>query len=137
LKIEAVKIDTLSFMYAIDVTITNRKTSAYLPVMTHMFKSNNTSDDLSNLRNNFNTFNGVFEIIANNHVVSKAIIVDGSITQYERYAYAGDYQCTFDGITTCADDEINDMNWIQYAFCAVTAPECLAEIYLSCLWDNC
>lgn len=124
-------------MFVMDVDITNKNTNEQLPTMTHIFEADDKNEDISDLRNNFKSFDGTFEIIVQNQVVSKSVIQSGVVTSRQLMAYYGDYDCTIDGITTCADDEINDMNWIEYAFCAATAPACLARIYSSCLWENC
>ena len=104
---------------------------------THVFKSDDVKDDISNLRTNFSNFDGTFEVFVQNQLIASSVIDKGVVVSSQLYEYAGDYTCSVDGITTCADDEINQMNWIEYAFCAASAPACLAEIYSSCLWESC
>lgn len=129
--------------YAINIDITDKITKTNMPTIVHTFISYDLNEDISNLPEKFSTFNGIFEITSNKTLISQSIIKDGVVVSNERFysnrtsSARGDYACSVDGITSCADDEINDMNWIEYAFCAVGAPACLAELYASCIYENC
>lgn len=98
---------------------------------------------MKDLPTKINSFNGTFIIEVEGQILHKSIIKDGivkesEIKKFEISEFARiSYPCTVDGITSCADDQINDMNWIEYGFCLASAPACLAELYLSCGWENC
>lgn len=124
--------------YVINIDITNPDTKQGLPTIVHKFIASDTNSDISDLREKFSTFNGTFERTIDGKLLSVASIVNGNVVSYQRFSLDdGDYECSLDGITTCADDTINDMNWIEYGACALTAPACLARIYASCIYENC
>ena len=128
---------TVNYIYRMDLEIENKHTGEKLPTLIHQFESADQSD-ISNIRRNFSSFTGSFSIIYDGHIIKKKTIKNGLVVSEWTDPYSGEkYPCTVDGITTCADDEINDMNWIEYAFCALDAPMCLAELYISCAWENC
>jgi len=83
-------------------------------------------------------FNGIFQITTQDKLIKQVKIKNGVVVSSQKsLTYDGDYSCTFDGITSCADDDINAMNWIEYGFCLAGAPLCLAELYASCIYENC
>lgn len=120
-----------------EMKITNRETNVTLPTIYHKFKLDKRSDNI----NDFSSTNGTYTIECNGIILYRMIIKNGEIESTEiinhKSLSSEEYPCTVRGIVTCADDEINDMNWIEYASCAISAPVCLATIYASCIWENC
>lgn len=140
--VQANLVDTNPNLYTVEVKITNKKTEETLPIFVHKFIPDNTSEIMKDLPKKISTFNGVFLIEVEGQVLHRSIIKNGVVTKSEINkfsvsAFAKRYPCTIDGITSCADDQINDMNWIEYSFCLAGAPACLAQLYLSCSWENC
>lgn len=143
LTVEANLIDTNPNLYTIEVRITNKETKESLPTFIHKFIPDNKIEIMKDLPTKINSFNGTFIIEVEGQILHKSIIKNGivkesEIKKFEISEFARiSYPCTVDGITSCADDQINDMNWIEYGFCLASAPACLAELYLSCGWENC
>lgn len=119
-----------------EMKITNRETNVSLPTLYHKFKLDKRSDNINDL----SSTNGTYTIECNGVIVYKMIIKNGKIESTEivnHKSLSEEYPCTVKGIVTCADDTIEDVNWIEYGSCLLSAPLCLATIYASCIWENC
>jgi hypothetical protein len=45
--------------------------------------------------------------------------------------------CTVSTVHDCVAWEIDDMNWIEYGACLLSAPGCYATLWASCTWEVC
>ena len=51
--------------------------------------------------------------------------------------YSKVYPCNFSGNLHCVEDRIVAMNVVDYSFCLASAPYCYAQLWSSCIYDNC
>ena len=120
-----------------EMKITNKESDITLPTLYHKFESVDRNDDMSDL----SSTNGTYTIECEGETIYRMVVKDGEIYSTEiideKAVAQGEYACTLRGIVRCADDTINDMNWIEYGSCLLGAPTCLATTYASCMWENC
>lgn len=126
-----------------EVKITNKETNVTLPSFIYKFKSYNHTDVRNDLNNNPNAVSGILTIEVDGQIIYKREVKKGVFEKPQIIDFiatselAKKYPCTIKGNFDCAVDRVNAMNFVDYAFCAVTAPACLAQVHLSCAWDNC
>ena len=141
--VQAKLIDTNPNLYVIEVKITNKKTKETLPTFIHKFIPDNPNEIMKDLPRKMNSFNGTFILEVEGQFLLKSIIKNGTVVKSEHNKFVAyhlakeDYSCTISGIQDCAEDTINDMNWVDYSFCLASAPVCLAQTYASCAWESC
>jgi hypothetical protein len=77
-------------------------------------------------------------------LVLKKHIVNGAWGKTEIIAsrlpgpiYNPNLACNAITIHDCVSYEIEDMNWIEYGACLVSAPACYATLWASCTWEVC
>ena len=46
-------------------------------------------------------------------------------------------KCTFNGISYCTQDKIDDMNFLEKIFCIAEGWGCVMANFASCAWENC
>lgn len=81
---------------------------------------------------------GVLALVVDGQLLFSLEVNEDIILDTQTYTYSGKtHPCTICGQFACIDDKLEDMNWIEYAACLVTAPKCYAVLNASCLWDNC
>lgn len=51
--------------------------------------------------------------------------------------YNPNVACTVGTVHDCVSWKIEDMNWIEYGACLVSAPACYATLWASCTWEVC
>ena len=126
-------------IFTINIDVYDKSKNEKWPTIVHNFISDDREKNISNLPEKFDNFNGIFEIKVGDKVISQTMIKKGKVISFNKISELkiSDYDCSVEGIIECADDTINDMNWIEYGFCAATAPMCLARVYSSCTFENC
>jgi hypothetical protein len=126
-----------------EVKITNKNTNVTLPSFIYKFKSYGTTDVKKDFATNPNGISGMLTIEIDGQIIYKRELKKGVFEKPEIIDFiptsvlGKKYPCTIRGNFQCAVDRVNAMNLIDYAFCAITAPACLAQTHLSCAWDNC
>lgn len=124
----------------IEMKITNKKTKVTLPTIYHKITLDNKNEKFDDLSKDLSSINGIYTIEVNGQILVSKIIKNGKIQSTEiktaSSLYAR-YPCTTRGLILCADNEFNNMNWVEYGFCMAGAPACLAEVYASCAWESC
>lgn len=133
---EVVTLNSNDYVIGVEIELKNDNTT--LPILYHRLSSDDGRKMTGDFSKNIKTFTGTFTIEAEGEVLRKHRVQNGKIVSSQYFDQKlSDYECTMKGIVTCADDEINDMNAVEYLFCAASAPACLAETYASCLYENC
>jgi|GEM_PF-3152091 len=141
--VEATNIKSSINSIVTEVKITDKKSGAKLPSFIYKLTSQKESDIKLDLKENPESFNGFLTIEIEGQIAYKVSVVNGKFEKPEIFEFTGTteiwrkYPCTIKGNFQCARDRINDMNWFDYAICALTAPECLAQTHISCAIDNC
>jgi hypothetical protein len=125
-----------------EVKITLKETKETLPSFIYKFVSDSKSDIRVDLEKKSDVINGVFIIEVDKQILYRAKVVNSKLQEAETFEYVGTsilgkkYPCTIKGNFECAVDRVNEMNWFDSAVCMATAPECLAQIHISC-WVDC
>lgn len=141
--IESKSVDSNVNSIIVEVKITNKETKETLPDFVYKFTSDNKGDLKKELSNNSKNISGVFTVSIDNQLLYTCTISNGSLKNAKSYTYNGTsaegkaHPCTIKGQFACIDDKLENMNWVEYGACLLTAPECYAMLHASCAWDNC
>lgn len=141
--VESTNIKSSANSIITEVKVTDNKTGVTLPSFVYILTSQKESDIKTELKEDSKSFNGVLTIEVDGQIVYKVKVLNGNFEKPEVFEFTGTteagkkYPCTIKGNIQCARDTINAMNWFDYAICAMTAPECLAQTHISCAIDNC
>lgn len=106
------------------------------------------SDDNDNIYKKFgespNSISGFFLIETGGQVIYKKRIINGESQKGENIKYKvpgpvydPNVACTVSTVHNCVSWEIEDMNWIEYGACLISAPGCYATLWASCTWEVC
>jgi hypothetical protein len=108
------------------------------------FISNSSENIYSQMKSHPNSVNGVLILETGGLLVLKKHIVNGAWGKTEIIAsrlpgpiYNPNLACNAITIHDCVSYEIEDMNWIEYGACLVSAPACYATLWASCTWEVC
>lgn len=107
-----------------------------------------TSSDNTNIYqmmiSNPKSVNGEFTIETEGQVILKKKIKNGiwemsEILTYKPMPpnYNPKVPCAVSTIVDCIEWKLNDMNWIEYGGCCISAPACYANLWASCTWEVC
>lgn len=125
------------------VDITNSETNVTLPSFFYKFQSDSKSNLIEDLKKDPKAVSGTYTVIVDSELVYIRKVINGNFTEGQTFDFEGTsvlgkkYPCTIKGQFQCVDDRINDMNWIDYGACLLTAPACYGQLHASCAWDNC
>jgi hypothetical protein len=108
------------------------------------FKSDHNKNVYDEFKEDRNSVSGLFEIETGGQVIYKKRIINGKIKKGESIGYKvpgpvydPNVACTVSTVHNCVSWEIEDMNWIEYGACLISAPGCYATLWASCTWEVC
>ena len=88
--------------------------------------------------------NGLLTIETEGQVIMNKRVINGVWQKNEIVAYKvpaptynANVACTGTTVHNCVSWEIEDMNWIEYGACLISAPACYATLWASCAWEVC
>ena len=128
-----------------EILINNEAIGTSFPLIHMTFVSDDNDNIYEKIRNTPNLVNGVFTIEINEEIVLRKKIINGKglkseLVKAKQGAVTDMNQavpCTVTTVHDCVAWEIDDMNWIEYAACLISAPACYAELWASCTCEVC
>lgn len=127
------------------IVISNPAIGVSFPLIHMTFISGDNDNIYEKIRNTPNLVNGEFTIEINGKIVLRKKIINGKALKSElvkeNLGAVTDMNqavpCTVTTVHDCVAWEIDNMNWIEYAACLISAPACYAELWASCTWEVC
>ena len=125
------------------ITITPSNTSGNLSDIYVTFISSDGDNIYDKMKTNPTGVNGRLIIETEGQIILTKQVVNGKwgSTKLEKRNAAisrvVSVACTVKTIHDCVAWEIEDMNWIEYGACLVSAPACYATLWASCTWEVC
>jgi len=105
------------------------------------FISDTDIDVYEKIKSDPNSINGTFTIEVDGQIVFFRKIVNGVSQKpnFEEFdiSQRATIPCNLTTIHDCVAWTIDDMNWIEYGACLLTAPGCYATLWASCTWEVC
>ena len=102
-----------------------------------------SSEELQNyFEMNSSDINGTILLKIDGEIAYESIVVNGQKTKISKNKNQNSlrsksYPCTFDGLSKCTQDRIDDMNWFDTTLCIIEGFVCVATNFISCGVDNC
>jgi len=106
------------------------------------FVSSHSENIYREMKETPNSVNGEFTIEIAGQVIYRRAIINGKAQKAIRIPLRAATTemaapCTVGTVHDCVAWEIDDMNWIEYGACLISAPACYAELWASCTWEVC
>lgn len=94
------------------------------------------------LKVNKNSIDGSFVLLMDGIKIYESIIENGvEITEnknrWKSQAFNKSYPCTFNGLSHCTQDSIDDMSFFGKALCIAGGFACVAAEFADCGWQHC
>lgn len=127
-----------------EIIINDPISKTTFPKIYMSFISDDNENIYEKIKKRPNLVNGIFLIEIEGQVILRKRIVNGSGEKSQLISKREQFQnqrvavaCTVSTIHDCVSWEIDDMNWIEYGACLISAPGCYAALWASCTWEVC
>lgn len=125
-----------------EIEIKDPQKNVSFPKLYLTFVSSGEENVYQQMKERPNTVNGEFTIETAGQVIYKRAIVNGKAQKgiklpFRTASTEMAAPCTVTTVHDCVAWEIDDMNWIEYGACLVSAPGCYATLWASCTWEVC
>lgn len=142
ISVEINSIEPTSNIYALEFKVKNIENNKTLPTIVHKIRPYDKNISIEDVKKNIESFSGVFTIEIDGQILREIIVENGVIKELKsnKYIATVEGKSVFSSeasrtIFGCIDEALEEMNWIEYGSCAISAPACYATLYASCAWD--